>query len=355
MKTGFLNLFRRSKYQNIASRFGQMDPKQQECVHEERERFASAAIAFCLEHDKVFQDYFWGAICDGKSGEEVKIQIEPHHWADLLLKSDGLLCVVEIKIDAELRSHQNPTSQAFWNRGEGYGDYLEQECKKYNCNGRYIVLGYRERLNLIKLKGANFDVRQEDWAKLGKNLPETSLTTDLASLLSSFGVWQFTRRKMKNLKLSGKLDHVGKAVELLNLVYKNLGWRAPAVELTGGSDDEWEQLGIYLKAGTERRPIKGLAMKLSQDNKTPQHHPVAWCGFIAPSGQSPQRSVFLYCSKACRSELATRLVEAGFSVDNKLTEDGTTPCAVVDGGHVNLDDLDWFKGVLEAAAKAPQR
>src|SRR5258707_840043 len=115
---GFINLFARSRY-GRASRIQELEPESEEGRrdHEERERFAAAAIAFCLKHDPAFLQHFWEKVCcqDGKreSPGTITVEVEPRHWADLLLKGGDQLCVVEMKIGASLAGHQNPTSNIF--------------------------------------------------------------------------------------------------------------------------------------------------------------------------------------------------------------------------------------------------
>src|SRR6266568_2896577 len=100
MKAGFLSLFSRSLYRGNASRFSEFEGDSEEDgrIHEERERFAAAAIAFCLEHDRAFLQHFWKKLCgrtsDGKLRAMPTVEIEPQRWADLLLKSGDLLCAV---------------------------------------------------------------------------------------------------------------------------------------------------------------------------------------------------------------------------------------------------------------------
>jgi hypothetical protein len=66
------------------------------------------------------------------------------------------------------------------------------------------------------------------------------------------------------------------------------------------------------------------------------------------------RDFFLpvYCSKASRKRLVTRLKEADFVVDEKRDRDGPNGpyCAIVQRGNARSDDINWFKTALAAAA-----
>src|SRR5437773_436287 len=92
MKAGFLSLFTRSLYRGTASRIRELEPESEEGrrVHEERERFAAAAIAFCLEHDRSFLQHFWKKVCgrtgDRKSRVMPTVEVEPRRWR---LNPDG--------------------------------------------------------------------------------------------------------------------------------------------------------------------------------------------------------------------------------------------------------------------------
>jgi hypothetical protein len=106
VKAGFLNLFSRSLYRGGLSRLRDLNPESAEYkqVHEERERFAAAAIAFCLEYDSEFRRHFWQAICKQRATPRrpatPHVEVEPRRWTDLLLKAKNVLCAIEMKIGA---------------------------------------------------------------------------------------------------------------------------------------------------------------------------------------------------------------------------------------------------------------
>ena len=234
LKPGFLNLFSRSPYRAGLSRLRDVDPESEEDkrVQEQRERFAAAAIAFCLEYNGDFLRHFWQGICKERddSGEFTRpqVQVEPRRWSDLLLKSNRKLCAVEIKIAAPLADHQNPKNKAFSKPG-GYGHFLSEQCRKLGCKGRYIILSDED----IGLHGeervCGLEVEQRKWEALAEGLPsarKNRLMSDLTKLLSSFGIWKFTFKEMKNKKLSGKrgkLGDVGNAIAILESVRECLG------------------------------------------------------------------------------------------------------------------------------------
>src|SRR6185369_656391 len=323
-------------------------------VHEERERFAAAAIAFCLAHEDTFLWHFWRKVCakDGEIQPRMKpiVDVEPHRWSDLLLKWDDVLCAVEIKIGATLEDHQNPGRKSFWNPG-GYGHFLVERCKELHCNGRYVILGWRQEFGPRKRRHAQaLEIEQRSWAALEDGLRWSALSKDLTSLLSRFGIWEFTFKNMKNKKLTGKLSDVGDAISILKSVRDSLGWPA-SFKVVAWAEEHWE-LGIYLSSYSRKKPVAGLAQKLKSSNEVPDHNVVAWFGYLAEAGTPEKRCVFVYCEEARRKRLVRRLNRAKFVVDEGRERDGEGGdyCAVVQGGWANLDDVNWFKKALQAAA-----
>ena len=360
MNPGFINLFARSRYGGRVSRIHELGSESQQSTgdHKERERFTVAAIAFCLKHDAAFLQHFWKKVCgqDGKreSPGTVTVEVEPRHWADLLLKGGDRLCVVEMKIGASLATHQNPTSNIFFKPG-GYGQFLKTRCHEQNLRPRYVVLGSQLKLGLEQRKKVReIEVGQRSWDDLINELPDTALTRDLSALLSSFGIWQFTFKTMKDKKLSGTLGDVGNAVTILESVRNSLGWPESSKVCTkvGEDDLSWE-LGIYLSAFSRNRAIEGLAARLQRENAPDKDDPAAWFGYLTRPDGKATRCVYLYCSKTTRKPLVGRLKRAGFTVEEDTERDGETGpyCAVLREGHDDLGDIDWFKKALEAGAE----
>jgi hypothetical protein len=364
MNPGFLSLFSRSLYRGSADRSHWLDPESKESrrMHEERERFAAAAIGFCLHHDDDFLWHFWRKVCrkrgESKPRTKPTVQIEPRRWSDLLLRWEGAVCAVEIKIGAALSDHQNPGKKAFAEPG-GYGDFLAGFCAKQpmKCRRRYVVLGWEPD---IETRSRNdelgLEIEQRRWADFEAGLPHSPLAEDLISLLSSFGIWQFTFRSMKNKKLSGKLGDIGSAIAILESVRDSLGW-PKSTEVKAWQGDHWE-LGIYLGATARRKPVEGLAQQLKRINE-PKDNCVAWFGYFAEKGNVGQRCVYVYCSKAARRRLVNRLNTAEFVVADEPGSDRDGPegdyCAIVRQGRDELDDIEWLKTILETAGGMPHR
>lgn len=353
MKPGFLSLFSRSHYRSSASRLRALglDSVEAQRLREERERFAAAAIAFCLHHDEVFLKHFWVRVCcDGqgqRSAATPSVEIEPRHWSDLLVSWEGNLCAVEIKNGAELKDHQNPAKSAFTNPG-GYGRLLSGLCRDRRCCGRYVVLGWGPGILPDEAQAVRgLKIAYRNWTDLLDDLPDSPLTSDLTSLLSAFGVWEFTFRAMRGKRLSGRLGEFGRAVTILESVRDHFGWpRSAFVEA------DFDQLGIYLKGYYRQKPVRGLAERLwAFSGQSRVENDLIWIGYLERNGESAQRCVYLYCAKGRRPRIIARMHAAGYVVDDQpgSDRDGQAYCVVVWEGNEQLDDINWFNRALEVA------
>ena len=353
MKPGFLSLFSRSLYRSSAWRLRALglDSVEAQRVRDERERFAAAAIAFCLHRDEAFLRHFWERVCrDGqghRAAANLSVEIEPRHWSDLLVTWDGNLCAVEIKNGAKLKDHQNPAKSAFTKPG-GYGGLLSALCRDRRCGGRYVVLGWGPGVlpdGAQTVRGLKIAYRS--WTDLADGMPDSPLTGDLTSLLSAFGIWEFTFRAMKGKRLSGRLGEFGHAVSILESVRDHFGWPRSAVV-----EADFDQLGIYLKGFHRQKPVAGLAERLwGVSGQSRVGDDLVWIGYLERNGGSPRRCVYLYCAKGRRPRIIARMHAAGFVVDDQpgSDRDGEAYCVVVWEGNDAMDDINWFKRALEVA------
>jgi hypothetical protein len=137
----FIGLFRRGGYVGSMVSGNVSDPIDK--TREERERFSVSAIAFCLEHDKVFRRHFLETflrVLGDRNPWRCKIQLEPCCQQNLLIEFDDMVVVVEFKLGAKLEKHQRWDRAAFWN--SGYGKHL---LTNYADKARrfYFIVGYR--------------------------------------------------------------------------------------------------------------------------------------------------------------------------------------------------------------------
>jgi hypothetical protein len=219
----FYRLFRRSAYYKLAE--DDSDSEEAEHARKERERFAAAALAFCLKHDRKFLRYFWTSVCrvqaDPSRMPPIKprgILIEPPRWADIRLVADGFrkryVWVVEVKAGAKLEDIQDPRSNVFSRRDQGYGWFLRNEEKDLTTRLRYIVFGPEENLDLPRYDSRlRIVIQQRGWSDIA-NLSASCLTEDLSQSLAILKIEPFAEKfmikKAANIKIRKGLNGVVK-------------------------------------------------------------------------------------------------------------------------------------------------
>ena len=203
MKPSLYALFRRSKYAKGLEVEGD-DEQSVQRRHLQTERFAVAAIAFCLKHDEEFLRHFLAKVCDEPAANgPFEMFIEDHSWGDLVLVAadHSLVLVVECKIKADLEDHQNPAhdSRMFWS--EGYG---KQILEHYGTAQpiKYIVLGYPLQLVQLPPKRIEIVCLQKFWTDLRIGFPTTRLCEDLKLTLAALHVTTFRSEKSNRMKKS---------------------------------------------------------------------------------------------------------------------------------------------------------
>ena len=159
----FFRLFRRSHYVRPVA---WDDPSAEaEAARKDRERFAVAALAFCLKHDPAFLRHFWQGICRvPETDPDIMppfaadgVLLEPPEWADLRLVSESktgrYVWVIEVKAGAGLEERQRPDKpHEFENPNSGYGAL---------CRGRGPC-GYPLTVHRAWCKGkAGFELPQQ--------------------------------------------------------------------------------------------------------------------------------------------------------------------------------------------------
>ena len=109
----FLKLFSRGRYvtsPTIAQSEAESDEPQRR--HEERQRFAVSAIAFCIKRDSSFRRHFLKVVADSENADICEVDVEPKRWGDLLLRGKDII-VLEFKLQALLAEHQRPLRQMY--------------------------------------------------------------------------------------------------------------------------------------------------------------------------------------------------------------------------------------------------
>jgi len=203
MASYFLQMFKRGGY--ISRRpLGADDTDEGKPEREERERFAVAAIAFCIEHNNEFKQHFLDVVANLSPECIEEVMPEPKLHTDLVLEGDRHVLVLEFKIDASLEPHQNPAEPEFWQE-KGYGTKILETFSHAANDGkelRYIVIrrdfdGSR-CASLQPRKGERLHCSCVPWRKLLlKGRDENKLEKDLYDCLGHLGAPISPYRHMK--------------------------------------------------------------------------------------------------------------------------------------------------------------
>ena len=193
MKPSLFTLFKRGRY------FRLPPPSEDEDaavvrVRREAERFAAAAVAFCMRHNPKFARRFLSKVCNipVPSKTKILIEVEPESWADLFIRIGRCVCVIEFKLGAPLQLHQNPSSPAFWSAPTGYGAKVETAFA--NNPKHFVVLGHPHYI--LFPQRALWTFQRAEWNLLAKefesHFASTRLLCDLRDCLARFNVWEFS-------------------------------------------------------------------------------------------------------------------------------------------------------------------
>src|SRR6266487_1650803 len=134
MSASFYALFRRSRDSGAGP-----CADQDKTTMEEKGRFAGGMIGLGLKLDPQFRRHFLKSICGLNGLAEAhgwEILVEPEYWGDLVLRhaASRTQFVIEIKIDCELKKHQDPSKREFYSEARdgcsGYGSEIERWAKR---------------------------------------------------------------------------------------------------------------------------------------------------------------------------------------------------------------------------------
>jgi hypothetical protein len=349
MPSLLFTLFKRGKYcsrRPISSESG--DGEEKAIVERERkeaERFAVAAVAFCLNYDKPFKEHFWRVVCrfpgDPQLTSDSKILVEENQWADLKIANGSHIYVVEFKIRAPLADKQNPNKDAFWQEG-GYGSKMRLDPQH---TYHYIILDQSESFQLDHRPCRNnVQCRSRKWTDLNGATRPSRLLHDLFDCLGSLSVSNFESMKAKKISIGAGIRNVGDAFVVLNAVSDSLGVK------TKFDCSRSEQSAWWIGYNILRR---GSAMNTRQLQKRTNNKSkiLAWFGFQGSEGSPTERAVWLYCGDRKRANRASKLVP---SADDPQKYDwcGWAVEIVCELGR-EPSDYDWFLSVFEKLGVRP--
>ena len=364
MTPSFLALLKRGQYHHgrvvTQSSPAADDDEATQKEYRESERFIVAAVAFCLKHDPAFLKHFFDKICriEGDPAfdfKNVSIDIEPHHWTDLVIRNQSgghHVYAVEFKIGAPLDDHQNPDKDAF-GADNGYGKILSMR-EAPGVQIRYIVLGHRHSLALTKRhKEVRVISKQKQWCQveLGYESNEP-ITLDLFDSLGAIGIPEFNHRKTNKMNITESLDGGAAAWELLAHVHQKLGLLKNRCDFytytTSEKPESWE-FGFSIR---KKPPVQGKSRNHDRLHKLvdTKEDEIAWYGYTSDPVKKRGLSVWLYCDKKQQADELVQLLKKSFpqATTSSDKESGAPYVEVSTKGTPAKGDRNWFISVFEA-------
>lgn len=312
MEPSFLNLRDRSGY--AEHRLRTLAANWKSKPHVEAERFAMAALGFCLRHNNQFLAHFTRAL-KLKPPTGWLVNVEPHDCADLALINHGSVVVVEGKLNPKgLRSHQDPDT-GFW-KAKGYARQIENafpNAKSYT----YIVLGVQAK-KCVAQGDRWWRVSKEGWKALllPVNSQKDSLYDDFADLLSACGVDDFEHdgfREGKLPRLEWSLKQLEKRCRAVIKILGNDGKKPEVDKWSARSGKDW-YWGMEIPRVRKR---DGDHYKLQSSISPKYGEALAWFGFSSNEmtdemSDSVFADFWFYCgSKRARQKIVKRVGHLG--------------------------------------------
>jgi len=328
----FLKLFARGRYvtsRSIAQK--EASAKDPQHDHEERERFAVAAIAFCIKRDSSFRRHFLKVVADSENADVYEVDVEPKRWGDLVLKGKDVV-VLEFKLQALLAEHQDPSTSRFASSGYGreirdaYGDRRKVV---------YIVVGKDVSSGRTK---NNIPYRGLPWsAFLVKDRKEVPIERDLFDCLAILGVPIFLTRHMKKKNVTTEAIGAMEVYQLLNAV---------AEGIRSVVDSGIDYIGLELR--TTGAASMSLHKSLN-DVVAPEHRALGWIGYEKVD-EHIYLSVWFYSSGGGRKTVRKRLGLLEATGRGDIIEDEPSEGTSVGFKRLAVDESDhkaWLEDVLK--------
>lgn len=332
----FLKLFARGRYvtsRSIAQKEASSGNPQHD--HEERERFAVAAIAFCVKRDSSFRRHFLKVVADSENADVYEVDIEPKRWGDLVLKGKDVV-VLEFKLQALLAEHQDPNTSRFVSSGYGReirDEYGDRRKVLYVVIGKDVPSGRTK--NDIRYRGLPWS------AFLIQNRKETPIERDLFDCLGVLGAPIFLSRHMKK---KAPTKEASGALEVYQLLERAAGNIRTGAATSGG-----DHIGLDLSS-TGATPKS--QHKILKDVVEPRGRSLGWIGY-EPREEFEQQlclSVWFYSSQKGKKSVERRLRKLQAEKRGKIVEDGSS-IGLVQPATNERDHEKWIGDVLEGVAQ----
>ena len=333
-------MFKRGRY-GAPDASGDEDTPNAAAKRNEQERFTAAALAFCFKHDSTFRQHFWDRICrsDGDSSTPDSIELEPCHSADLLVRSGSplrrVIHVIECKVGADLKPHQDPRDPAFITTG-GYGFKLRQYVGEL-ADLKYIVLGLRRTLNLPEADPTlRIRFAEKGWSDLEGCMATTPLMKDLFNSLGEMRVGRFHMSKTKNIPpITTGLQSVGNACDVIrDTLLDCFGVNSVSKFDVGSRGDGASILGAWAPNGWQAR--------LQDVTKL-------WLGYYTAADAPVLRVVYLYSADEASARRWKRTLDNRFPTALADKDEVGWHVVIEDDSASGASDFEWFSSVLKQA------
>jgi len=345
MKAGFFNLYRWGRYDGAGHRLSSGDS----AAHQERERFAVAAVAFSLRHHDKFRSHFLHNCCGIPSkllaGHSPMITVEENKWGDLTVWVPGVwACIIEFKLGDGLRAlddWQNPSMERFWEPGPPRGYGLAIRKARTDALGspklcKYLILGWTGELRLSAHPHLEFG--RILWEEVvPPNSSGDLFLNDLWDCLGNLGVPAFQLQKFKGMKLAQSTESSAQMFKLLEGVARHIGLNARRLPWNVGIDSDSGEAHFGLDI-----PRGGQFSKLSECIGGTGEF-IAWLGYECPANARPRISIWIYAETKDAQQKTQRYLKTANAEQLTRSPDGTGLFATRTTAD---DDRRWFEKML---------
>lgn len=340
MQQCFYSLFRRGRYCRRKS-LGDAERK-------EAERFAVAALAFTLQHDLDggFRRHFLEVIChlpNDVAAESPDIQVERYQWADLLIRVQNYVVVIECKVNAPLGDFQNPQEEtAFYRSSEGYGRRITVEFAGGCLKKHFVILGYRRQLELKNRDG--LICFQNKWPDI-KGATTSPLVNDLFHCLGALGIEEFQSMRSDQMKIGQNAAILALGTALLDDTCLALG----LVKSEWRSDSEFESVSGWQFGVEIRQSEKGSSPigKSLFSAVRPKDKAIGWIGY--ESGEVAELTVWFYCGNHAICDEFRQRCKGKRGLGNELRtwdRDGESFVYAAKPVESSSGDKEWFLSIF---------
>ena len=310
---------------------------------EQHERFATACLAFALQHDLDFREDFLKTICDYKGQTkaqkfeialEIKNYLDKKRWDLALSVGEEAVFVVEAKINAPLDPVQDPADREFFASGYGGGIIGSHPTSRTRS---YIVL-WQEEKSVANRWPDKLRCVAKHWKLLDK-FRRSSLKDDLVESLGSFQVHCFAIFNPMTDKLKLAKDAMGACMVHAVLAdvasYLKQYIRLPHVTDSSSLDGSYIGWDVIRK-GADPNWISFIAPKVGRPKDE-----ISWFGYDGDG----KLNVGFYCEPSKTKDVRRVLKKCAAESENVCTDKNYV--WIESDGSVAEGDKEWFRNIYD--------